>query len=97
MLLSVRATPRASRDAITGLQAGAEGRVSLGVKVTAAPDKGQANRAVIETIAKAARLPKSAFEIVSGAADRNKTLLVKGDPAELQAVIAALGASTEES
>ncbi len=93
----MRVTPRASRNAVTGLQVSANGHVSLAVKVTAVPDKGQANKAVIETIAKAARLPKSAFEIVSGETDRNKSLLVKGDPAGLEALIAALGAGTEEN
>ena len=62
--------------------------VSLAVKVTAVPDKGRANKAVIETLAKACRLPKSAFQLVSGETDRNKILLVTGNPAELEALIA---------
>jgi len=88
LLLSVRVTPKSSRDEVTGLHTAADGAVSLAVKVTAVPDKGKANRAVIETLAKAFRLPKSAFQLVSGETDRNKTLLVSGNPAELEALMA---------
>ena len=88
LLLSVRVTPRSSRDEVTGLHTAADGTVSLAVKVTAVPDKGKANKAVIETLARACRLPKSAFSLVSGETDRSKTLLVTGNPAELEALIA---------
>ena len=88
LLLAVRVTPKSSRDEVTGLHIASDGAVSLAVKVTAVPDKGKANKAVIETLAKACRLPKSAFELVSGETERNKTLLVTGNPAELEALIA---------
>ena len=66
----------------------ADGAVSLAVRVTAAPDKGRANRAVIETLARAFGLPKSAFALVSGETDRHKTLLVAGNPSEIEALMA---------
>ncbi len=96
MLLAVRATPKSSRNAVTGLHVGADDSVSLAVKVTAPPDKGKANKAVIEVIAKASGLPKSAFRIVSGETERHKTLLVTGNPAALAAWIAALKATEED-
>jgi len=88
LLLSVRVTPKSSRDEVTGLHTASDGTVSLAVKVTAVPDKGKANRAVIETLAKACRMPKSAFALVAGETDRNKTILVTGNPVELEALIA---------
>lgn len=87
-LLAVRVTPKSSRDAVTGLHAAANGSLSLAVTVTAPPDKGKANTAVIATIAKASGLPKSGFSIVSGETGRNKVLLVTGNPAALEALIA---------
>jgi uncharacterized protein (TIGR00251 family) len=92
MLLAVRVTPKASRDEITGLHAATDGAMSLAVKVTAPPDKGKANKAVIEVLAKASRLPKTAFTIVSGETDRNKTVLVTGNCAAIEALIAAIKA-----
>lgn len=90
MLLAVRVTPKASRDEITGLHAAADGAMSLAVKVTAPPDKGKANKAVIEVLAKASRLPKSDFSIVSGETERNKTVLVTGNCAAIEALIAVI-------
>jgi hypothetical protein len=88
MLLSLRVTPKSSRSEVSGLHVAADGQVSLAVKVTAPPDKGKANRAVIETLARATGLPKSAFAIVSGETDRHKSLLVTGNPAAVEALIA---------
>lgn len=89
MLLAVRVTPKSSRDGVTGFFIAADGAVSLAVKVTAPLDKGKANKAVIETIANSAGLPKSVFSIVSGETERHKTLLVTGNPAALAAWVAA--------
>ena len=95
-LLDVRVTPRASRNGLAGLHRSGDERVSLAIKVTAIPDKGKANRAVIEVLAKAARLPKSAFSIVSGETDRNKTVLIAGDCAALEDLIAQQQATEED-
>lgn len=89
-VLLVRVTPRASKDGITGLHQGPEGQVSLAIKVTAVPDKGRANKAVIDVLAKAARLPRSAFTIVSGETNRMKSILVAGSTERLQGLIASL-------
>ena len=72
-VLAVRVTPKASRNEVTGLYTAADGAVSLSVKVTAAPDKGQANAAVIKTLAKATGVSKATFNLVKGHADRNNT------------------------
>ena len=58
------------------------------VRVSAPPDLGKANRAIIETLARATGLPKSAFAIVSGETDRHKSLLVTGNPAAVEALTA---------
>lgn len=89
MLLAVRVTAKASRTEVSGLHTAADGGQSLAVKVTAPPDKGKANRAVIAVLAEAAGLPKSAFTIVAGETDRHKTFLVTGNPTRLEALIAA--------
>lgn len=89
-LLSVRVTPKASRNEITGLYRGASGAVSLGVKVTAAPDKGQANAAVIKVLAKAMGVSKSTFHLVKGQTDRNKTFEITGPTQLIEAFLASL-------
>jgi uncharacterized protein (TIGR00251 family) len=88
-LLSIRVTPKSARDEVWGLHTAADGTVSLAVKVSAPPDKGKANKAVIEALAEAFGLPKSAFAIVSGETSRHKVVSVAGNLPELQAVIAS--------
>ncbi|MBI1208748.1 MAG: DUF167 domain-containing protein [Azospirillum sp.] len=81
--VALRVTPRAGRNAITGLALTADGGVVLKVAVTAAPEGGRANDAVIKLLAKAWSLPKSALSIIVGTADRNKLLHIAGAPDEL--------------
>jgi uncharacterized protein len=81
--LAVRVTPRAARERVEGLAADADGRVALKLAVTAPPEDGKANAAVLKLLAKALKLPKSALSVAAGAADRRKTILLSGDPERL--------------
>lgn len=85
--LRVRLTPRARRAGIDGLVADAEGALALKVAVTAAPEKGAANEALIRLIAKTWRLPASSITLASGATDRRKLLHLAGDPKALAAAL----------
>jgi uncharacterized protein YggU (UPF0235/DUF167 family) len=87
--IAVRLTPRAARDAVQGVAPGADGGAVLKVAVTAAPEAGKANAALIALLAKSWRIPKTAFAVVAGAADRRKTLHLSGEPAALGARLAA--------
>ena len=78
MRITVKLTPKASRNAIQGWADGADGQKFLKVSVTAAPEKGKANKALIELLAQKLDVPKSAFTIVRGAADRLKIIDIKG-------------------
>ncbi len=82
--MALRVTPRAGRDRIDGMITDGEGRRALKVCVTAAPDEGQANAAVIALLAKAWRIPKSHLTIAHGAASRHKTVHIRGDGSALK-------------
>ena len=82
VVLAVKAAPKASRDAIGGILETPQGP-ALKVFITAAPDRGKANAAVIELIAEAFHVPKSAVSVIAGATDRSKLLRIAGDPAVL--------------
>jgi uncharacterized protein len=88
--LRVRVTPRAGRSAAGGLYHDAEGRPAVVVRVTAAPEKGKANKAVIANLAKCLKLAKSRLTITAGLTDRNKTVAIAGDPAEIEAALRGL-------
>jgi uncharacterized protein len=90
VLLSVRVTPKSSRDEIGGIEDLADGRAVLKVRVRAAPEDGKANEAVIRMLAKALRIRTSAVELEGGTASRVKTLRLEGDPENLIAGLARL-------
>jgi uncharacterized protein len=81
--LYVRAMPKSGRNAIAGVR---DGR--LIVRVTAAPEDGKANAAILKLLAKTLGLAPSDIEVVSGATMREKTLLLRG--ADLTQISAAL-------
>jgi uncharacterized protein YggU (UPF0235/DUF167 family) len=83
---SIRATPRGRRNALEGIRAGA-----LLVSVTAAPEDGAANAAIIALIAKSLKLAKSAIGIRRGHTSRDKTMWLALTPEELRARLASAG------
>ena len=81
----MRLAPRGSRNAIEGVDRDAADRARLRVRVTAAPERGRANAAMLKLLAKAWRLPAGSIAVTAGATDRNKTVLVAGEAAALLA------------
>ncbi|MBK1795613.1 DUF167 domain-containing protein [Devosia sp. WQ 349] len=77
--LHLRVTPNAGRDAIDGPETRGDGSCYLRLRVSAVPDKGKANAAVIALLAKKLNLTKSAIKLVSGDTARFKTLAIAGD------------------
>ena len=85
--LAVRLMPKASAERIIGLADEADGGVVLKVAVTAPPEGGKANAALLKLLARAFRLPARDFAVVRGASDRRKVVAVTGAPAALVARI----------
>lgn len=83
--LALRVKPGARKDEIQGLEPDAGGGMSLLVKVRAQPEKGGANRAVIELLAQALGLPKSRITIWAGETGRRKAIFIAGDAGEIRA------------
>lgn len=88
--LSVHLTPNAARDRIDRIDQNAGGNARLRVTVTAVPEKGKANKALVKLLAKKLRLPKSIIQIIAGHHARDKTLLIGGDTPSLTAQITAI-------
>ena len=81
----VRLTPRASRNLIEGVIVRADGSTAIKARVTAAPDKGDANAALLELLSDYWDIAKSQMRIKAGASSRNKIVLISGDPEMLLA------------
>ena len=78
-VLNVKVVPAGSRDRIVGRLGDA-----IKVQVSAAPERGKANVAVIKLIAATVGLRENQVQIVRGHAQPRKTLQIEGiDQAEL--------------
>ena len=85
--VQLRVTPNASRDSIGDVVADAQGKGALKLAVTAVPEKGKANAAVIKLLARAWRLRKTDCQIIRGQSERNKTLFIHGNGKDLKAAV----------
>ena len=75
MKLPLKVAPKASRTAVTGWAGGV-----LKVAVTAAPERGKANQAVIALLAEVLHLPKSAVRVTHGLTGPQKWVEIDGLP-----------------
>jgi uncharacterized protein (TIGR00251 family) len=89
--VAVRLTPKASRNAIAGIAEAGQGEAVLKVMVTAVPEAGKANEALIRLLAKEWGVAKSAISLIAGATDRNKIVHVAGDAADLMVRLSPAG------
>ena len=72
--LTIRLTPKASRNAISGIAE--DGTVKI--HVTAPPIDGQDNQALIELLAKILDIPNANMAIIAGETGRDKIVSVVG-------------------
>ena len=72
-VLPVRAQPGARKAGVLGEQAGA-----LKVAVTAPPEDGRANKALMEILREVLHLKRSQVDLLSGATSRDKRFLIRG-------------------
>jgi len=87
--VAIRLSPRARSDRLLGVAAAAEDRTAVKVSVTAPARDGRANEALLQLLSRVWRLPRRDFSIVAGAASRNKTVCVAGDPHQLLAKLSS--------
>jgi len=85
--VAVRVTPKAARDQVMGLKPTAAGGRELCVALTAVPEKGRANKALIDLLAREWGMSKSDLSVVAGVTDRHKALMVQGAPEMLMATL----------
>ena len=86
VILPVRAHAGARRNDILGVRDG-----MLRVAVTAAPEKGKANRAIVALLSEKLAASKSSIELIAGETSaRKRFLMVGGDVEELREKISQI-------
>ena len=71
-LIPVHVFPKSRRNAVEGTEKDAAGKEWLKVRLTAAPEDGKANKALLKLLATEWRCAPSALEIVKGETSRHK-------------------------
>lgn len=77
IVVRIRLTPNASRCGKVGFFTVASGEEYLKISVTSIPEKGKANKELIDFLSKALKIPKTSMEIISGFLDRHKKIFIK--------------------
>ncbi len=85
--VAVRVTPRANTDEVNGVERGGDDRLWVIARVRAIPDRNKANVAITKLIADEIGVAKSYVSVLSGGTNRNKVLLIEGDPGELMPML----------
>jgi uncharacterized protein len=93
--IRIRLRPAGGGDRIEGIGRTADGSARLEARVSAPPEGGKANRALLKLLAKAWRLPAGDLALVAGAKARDKVVEVRGPSAELEARLGAWAAALE--
>ncbi|MEO6810679.1 MAG: DUF167 domain-containing protein [Isosphaeraceae bacterium] len=93
-VLPVRAKPGAKTNALQGEHGGA-----LRVAVSAAPEAGKANEAVIKVLSETLDVARARITLISGASSRSKRFLIAGLPPDvlLMRINAALSPTLSDS
>lgn len=94
--VALRVTPRGGRDEIDGLETLANGRTVVKIRVRAIAEGGEANRAVVELLARALGVPRARVRVLSGVTSRLKQIAVNGDPAKLGDALRLLTATKSD-
>lgn len=85
--LTVRVTPRGGQDRIEHISQSDSGQIFLKIRVTAPPEDGRANAAIVALLAKAMGLAKSYVTITHGHKSRTKIIRVEGSEPHRQMLL----------
>jgi uncharacterized protein len=91
-LLRLTVVPGAQRTQVVGLYGD-----RLKVRLAAPPEKGAANRELIDFLARSLNLPKSSFTLTSGASSRSKVVAVNDPCPDLHHRLCHLVSASQES
>ena len=90
----VRLTPRARQNRLDGIARLADGTQVLQASVSAPPEEGRANEALLQLLAREWHVPRRDLVLVGGLKSRRKLVRVAGDArtlmARLEGLLAAL-------
>lgn len=76
MEITIKLMPNAQKNEISGWETSNTNEKVLKIRVTAIPEDGKANKALIALLSKEWKIPKSSIEIIRGETARTKTIFI---------------------
>ena len=89
IVATIRLTPRARQNRITGLRHLEDGAPVIKAYVTAPPDKGKANKALLKLLSNIWGVGTRSLSLMEGGRDRYKSVLIIGEANLLMPKLAA--------
>ena len=89
IVATIRLTPRARQNRITGLGHLEDGALVIKAYVTAPPDKGKANKALLKLLSNIWGVGTRSLSLIEGSRDRYKSVLIIGEVNILMPKLAA--------
>ena len=84
IILRVRLTPNSSCCKVSGIFVDTDNEKWLKINVISVPEKGKANKELVNFLARELKIAKSTIEIIVGQLDRYKKLKIQIDADDLQ-------------
>lgn len=78
LILKINLVPNSTKDAFIRLEQDVAGNDVMRFSVNAVPEKGRANKSLIELLSKKLRLPKTSIRLIAGEQSRRKQILIEG-------------------
>lgn len=85
LVLRVRVTPKAARDAVEGVGEAADGSLHINARVRAVPEGGKANKALETLLAEWVGVAANRVSVTAGTTARLKTIAIAGEAGALAA------------
>ena len=92
LLIAIRLTPKAQQARMGGTFTDSAGQHWLQASVTAPPDKGKANAALISLLAKQCKRPQSTILLETGDTNRLKRLRLSGAGPDIETALRNMAA-----
>jgi len=92
----VRLMPNSSSCRLCGFFKDAEGQDFIKIAVISVPEKGKANKELVNYLSKSFKVAKSCIEIITGEFDKYKKVKISGDPRELSEKAETFGAGDKD-
>jgi len=83
LTFAIKVSPKSKKNYISNIFLDQKNQSVLKIYITAPPEDGKANDAIVKLLAKTWKLKKNQIKIIFGLKDKNKIIIIEGNPKNL--------------